>query len=346
MTPADGLAVRGQRLALQALLAAPRPLRRAIAGRPLRLDGDALEVENQVLLRLTRSAAAPRLGPADIPRLRDDLRRGMRVAGGTWPIGRVEDLDVAGVPVRRYSPTRPDPAAAGAVVVFLHGGGFIAGDIATYDPVCRFLAERSGVELLSAEYRLAPEHPFPAAYDDCVAVFEWVHAHAAELGVDPHRIAVAGDSAGGNLAAGVALAAGERCAFQLLMYPGTTAEDSFPSRELFGTGFLLTNDFIDLAVRSYAGGLSGDALTDPAAAPLHATVPRSVAPAHVVTAAFDPLRDEGEAYAAKLREAGVEVHLERTSGQLHGYIGLLGVSRSARRATEHLADVLRTWVRG
>jgi acetyl esterase len=228
------------------------------------------------------------------------------------------------------------------LLVFFHGGGFMYGDLDSHDAACRFLAERSGVRVLAVDYRLAPEDPFPAAYDDAVAAYRWVLANAASLGADPARIAVGGDSAGGNLAAGVGLAAaaeGLPLAFQLLLYPTTDADRDTESLRMFGDGFYLTSAFMDLANASYVpAGMSG---RDPRVSPLFAELPAGMAPALVVTAGFDPLRDEGEAYARRLADAGVEVELRRFCDQIHGFVNIVGVGRSSRAANAEIAAKLK-----
>ncbi len=222
--------------------------------------------------------------------------------------------------------------------MYFHGGGWVYGDLDSHDPACRFLAERSGVRILSVDYRLAPEHPFPAAYDDAVTAYRWVVEHAASLGADPARIGVGGDSAGGTLAAATAVTAareGLPLALQLLVYPGTDMTTKSESRRLFGRGFYLTDEFMDVAKGHYLP----DELhwPDPAASPLLGEVPPGLAPAYVATAGFDPLRDEGEAYARKLADAGVEVELRRFPDQIHGFLNVVGAGRTARAASAEVA---------
>ncbi len=205
---------------------------------------------------------------------------------------------------RLFVPT--GATARGPLLVFFHGGGWVYGDLDSHDPACRFLAERSGVRVLSVDYRLAPEHPFPAAYEDAVAAYRWVVEHAASLGADPARL-------GGRRRLGRRHPGGHHrdrrareglpLAFQLLIYPGTDMTTKTESRRLFERGFYLTDEFMDLAKAHYLPDASRWA--DPEASPLLCEVPAGLAPAYVATAGFDPLRDEGEAYARKLAEAGV-----------------------------------------
>ncbi|WP_296606490.1 alpha/beta hydrolase, partial [Nocardioides sp.] len=224
---------------------------------------------------------------------------------------------------------------------FFHGGGFMYGDLQSHDASCRFLAERSGVRVLAVDYRLGPEEPFPASYDDALAAHRWVVDHAAEVGADPARIAVGGDSAGGNLAAVVAIEtarAGLPLAFQLLVYPATDAVRETESAELFADGFYLTKAFMDLANECYIG--AGDP-RDPRVSPLYADLPAGLAPAYVATAGFDPLRDEGEAYARRLVDAGVHVELRRFTDQIHGFFNIVGAGRTARAANAEIAVKLK-----
>jgi acetyl esterase len=283
-------------------------------------------------------------GPETLP-LEEGRRAVLRqstMVGGSQPVGAVRDLPAGERPARLYVPSGDRGRSPGPMLVFFHGGGWVYGDLDTHDAPCRFLAERAGVRVLSIDYRLAPEDPFPAAYDDCLAAYRWVVDHAAVLGADPTRLAVGGDSAGGCLAATTALAAAEDglpVAAQMLVYPGTDMRGGTESRAMFGEGFYLTTGFIDLARSLYVPDPSTH--DDPRVSPLVAKVPDGLAPAYVVTAGFDPLRDEGEAYARKLAEAGVEVELRRFPDQIHGFFNLVGVGRSSRAAMAEIAVKLR-----
>ncbi|MGD9961735.1 alpha/beta hydrolase [Nocardioides sp.] len=266
---------------------------------------------------------------------------------GRQPIAAVRDTRLGAVPGRVYVPqallpaTQPRPT-----LVFLHGGGFVYGGLDSHDGVCRLLAERAGVQVIAVDYRLAPEHPFPAAYDDCVAAYAWILEHAVELSVDPERVAVGGDSAGGNLAIGVARAAAEAglpLAWQLLVYPVTDMVNRSGSRDLFAQGFFLTQGFMDLAADSYLPQREDRA--DPRASPLLAEPPPGLAPALVVTAGFDPLRDEGEAYAQQLSRAGIEVTLRREDALIHSFLNWVAVGRTSRAAVLSIADDLAAALR-
>ncbi len=329
--------------ALRAALALPPSVQRAIVRRPVVRDGQTLAVDVQLMLLLQRVTREPEIGDLPVPESRLLGRRLTRLTAGKQPIGAVRDLTVAGLPARLYTPTAlveevAQQPSRDPLLLFFHGGGFFFGDLETHDAACRFLAERSGVRLLAIDYRLGPEHRFPAAYDDAMAAYSWVVEHVDELGADPARLAVGGDSAGGNLAALVAIEAarsGLPLAFQLLIYPMTDADRATASAELFAEGFFLTRSFIDLADASYLS--SGDDRSDPRMSPLQVDLPSGVAPAYVATAGFDPLRDEGEAYARKLAEAGTPVELCRYADQMHGFLNVVGVGRSSRAAVAQIA---------
>lgn len=321
---------------------APSPLRRVLAVRPARAEGQTLAADLQVMLRL-QAIARRRDEDAPIEKVRAAMRGEARLVGGRQPIGSVRDLTVAGRPARLYRPGRPVSDEPGPLLVYFHGGGFIEGDLDTHDAPCRVLAQRSGVPVLALTYRLAPEHPFPAAHDDAEEGYRWVVDHAAEVGADPARLAVGGDSAGANLAASVALAAardGLPLAWQLLVYPVTRVGIETPSRERYGDGFYLSSEFIERADASYTP--RPEDRDDPRISILEAPVPAGLAPAYVVTAGFDPLRDEGEAYARRLADAGVEVELERREDQIHGFLNIVGVGDSCRRAVDDIAARLRS----
>jgi acetyl esterase len=228
-------------------------------------------------------------------------------------------------------------------MVFFHGGGWVIGDLDTHDDLCRFLAARAGVRVLSVEYRLAPEHPFPAPVEDAHAAFAWAAANATGLGADPERVAVGGDSAGGNLAAVVSMlardAGGPSPVLQLLIYPVTDAHARTRSRQLFSEGYLLTRSDMDFFERHYLPRESDR--DDPRASVLRAPDLSGLPPAYVVTAGFDPLRDEGEEYALRMRAAGVPVALRRHPGLVHSFANQTAISRTARAATLELAGALR-----
>nr|QRD81017.1 lipolytic protein [uncultured bacterium] len=295
------------------------------------------------ILALARRPAWDELGPV---RARRELVAQSRLAAvEAVPVHRVEDrridADHDELRVRIYVP-HGGPGRRPATVYF-HGGGFVLGDLESHDALCRHLAVRSGSTVIAVDYRLAPEHPFPAAVEDACAAYAWALESAGALGIDPERIAVAGDSAGGNLAAVVAQDARDRGlrppAFQLLIYPATDMSRSAASHRTFAEGFLLTEAVIDWFFANY--------LTDPAqhrdprCSPLLARDLSGLPPAHVVTAGFDPLRDEGEQYAEALRAAGVEATSRCYDTLIHGFVSMSGLIEAAARAVDDLGDVLR-----
>ena len=236
------------------------------------------------------------------------------------------------------------PSAEGnlPILIYYHGGGWVIGDLDTHDRACRELAEGSGCLVVSVDYRLAPEAPFPAAVDDCYAALEWVAAHAGELGGDAKRLAVGGDSAGGNLSAVMCLLARDRggpeIAFQLLVYPAVDMRFAHASVEENGEGYVLTKDHMSFFRGHY---MPEDAdLEDPRASPLLAESHEGLPPALILTAEFDPLRDEGEAYGAALHAAGVPVEVSRYDGQVHIFFQLTPMLEGARRAMKEACDAL------
>src|SRR4051812_21833212 len=199
------LGPRAKAWMLRAALGLPPRLQRLLAGRPVTIDGQTLAVETQLMLRLERIVREPSAEDLPLPAGRRLLVEHTAIAGGTQPVGAVRDLSVGGLPGRLYVPT--GATSPGPLLVFLHGGGWVYGDLDSHDPPCRFLAERSGVRVLAVDSRRAPEHPFPAACDDAEAAYRWVAENAVSLGADASRLGVGGDSAGGNLAAVTALRA-------------------------------------------------------------------------------------------------------------------------------------------
>ena len=327
-------------LGLRAAMGLPEAVQRRLVGPPVTRDGQTLATDIQLALALKRITREPSAEDLPIPEGRVRLARQQALAGGKQRIGAVRDLPVGDLPGRLYVPTDAEPD--GPMLLFLHGGGWIYGDLDSHDPTCRFLAERSGVRVLSVGYRVAPEYPFPAAYEDAIEALRWLVKNAESLGGDPNRLAIGGDSAGGTLSATTAIEAareGLPLAFQLLVYPGTDWRGSSASWELFGEGLMLTKRFRDLARQNYCPNRA--LWDDPRVSPLLADLPHGLAPAYVATAGFDPLRDEGEAYARKLADAGVSVELKRFPDQIHGFFQTVGVGRTGRAASAEIAAKLR-----
>jgi acetyl esterase/lipase len=229
-------------------------------------------------------------------------------------------------------------------LVFYHGGGWTIGDLDTHDALCRLTCRDAGIHVLSIDYRLAPEHPAPAAVEDAYAAFKWAYEHAGELGALPGRVAVGGDSAGGNLAAVVSQLArddgGPAPVLQWLIYPRTDFTAQTRSMSLFARGFLLTRRDMDWFEAQYLRG-SGVDPTDPRISPLLAESLSGLAPALIAVGGFDPLRDEGESYAAALRAAGTPVDLRYMGSLTHGFANLFQLGGDAAIATSELISALR-----
>lgn len=334
-------AARG--VAARSIMQLPRPVLTRLAGAPVVIAGRTLDPEMQLLLRL-QHLEGPAAESVAISRGRRIIVASSQLAGGNQPIGAVTDrtIDGPGGPLRLRFYTPRGLSGRSPALLFFHGGGWIYGDLESHDATCRFLAEEAQVRVIAVDYRLAPEAPYPAAVDDVMAAWRWIAEHAQGLGIDPARIAVGGDSAGGNLAAVVAQQAvqegGASPAFQLLIYPATDFAERAPSRTTYAEGFFLTKAFMDLAEENYLVG--GEDRTDPRLSPLHGDV-TGVAPAYVVTAGFDPLVDEGDAYAEKLRQAGVRVEHVREDGLIHGFINMVAIGRTAPRAVRRAAAALQ-----
>src|SRR5580658_7531038 len=260
--------------------------------------------------------------------------------GGDQSVGAV-DRTIPGpagdIPVRVYTPA--GQAGPRPLVVFYHGGGWVICGLDTHDAVCRDLAAGTGAVVLSVDYRLAPEHRFPAAVDDSWAALQWAHEHAGDLGADGTRLAVAGDSAGGNLAAVMALMARDHdlpLRFQLLVYPATDFTQRRPSRDENGEGYMLT----DASMAWFEGHYAPDR-TDWRASPLLAADHQGVAPALVLTCEYDPLRDEGMDYAATLEKAGVAASARCYDGMIHGAFSMVAAVPAAQALMDDACVALR-----
>jgi acetyl esterase len=302
----------------------------------------SLHPQAQALLDQLAAAGEVDLTQLPPPAVRDVYAQ-MSLARSPAPVASVSDRSIRGpggpLGLRIYRPAAgPRPA-----LVYFHGGGFVIGSLETHDGTCRALANASGCTIVSVDYRLAPEHRFPAAPEDCYAALRFAAEAGAEIGVDPSRLAVGGDSAGGNLAAVTALLARDRrgpdLAFQLLVYPVTDARFDTPSYRENAEGYFLTAKMMRWFWDHYLE--HAHQAEDPLASPLRAKDLAGLPPALVLTAGYDPLRDEGEAYAARLREAGVDAELKRYPGMFHGFFSMYDALDDGRDALEQAGAALR-----
>jgi len=269
---------------------------------------------------------------------------GATALGPPEPVAAIRDRTVPGpageIPIRIYLPEGTGPFP---IFVYYHGGGWVLGNIATHDGLCCTLANAARCAVLSVEYRLAPEHKYPAAVDDAYAATAWLFENARQIGGDPQRVAVGGDSAGGNLAAAVCLMARDRQTFQpvlqVLVYPITDYNVDATSYQENAEGYLLTRASMKWFWECYLADEEDG--RQPYASPLRARDFGDLPPALVITAEYDPLRDEGEAYAARLRDAGVPVTLTRYDGMIHAFIRRTAIFDKARTAMQQVADALK-----
>jgi acetyl esterase len=264
------------------------------------------------------------------------------------PVAEVRDLAAAGpagkIPLRLYRGQGTDTAKPQPTLVYYHGGGWVLGNLDSHDGVCRDIANAADCMVIAVDYRLAPEAKFPAAADDAIAAAQWINDNAADLGVDRTRLAVGGDSAGGNLSAVVALHArdngGPKLKLQVLIYPSADMSSVYPSYEEFADQLPLTRTTMDWFVDLYLGNREKDA-QDWRASPLHAKSLAGLPPAFIITAAMDPLRDEGEEFARALMKAGVPVEVKRFDGQIHGFLTMVRIIKDAQTAVADIATELR-----
>jgi acetyl esterase len=335
---------------VRVLCGLPPRLQRRLFRPRIRVGGLEPAPDIQVLLWLARlfgedsASGGGTLTPHEArERARDEAAV---VSGPKLLLPRVEDIEIPGtggaIGARLYAGL-PANSSSPPLIVYFHGGGWVIGDLETHDSICRFLARYAGALILSVDYRLAPEDPFPAAVEDAVDAFRWACEEAAALGADPRRVAVGGDSAGGDLAAVVSLLTrdddGPKPAMQALLYPVTDAIGGQESRRTYADGFLLTAADMGWYEGHYLQGANAD--TDPRASVLRADDLSGLPPAYVCTAGMDPLRDEGEAYVERLREAGNRVAHRRHPGLVHTFANMTGVSRTARAAMHELAGAVR-----
>nr|WP_182546778.1 alpha/beta hydrolase [Halosaccharopolyspora lacisalsi] len=338
---------RAQSTVLRNVLRLPPSVLRRIAGAPTRIDGQELDLRVQAMLRLQHLTGQTQLSANTTEAARAGMRRGTEVLQGPAitgvdVTGKHVPTSAGGVGARLYQPKGLGQPST--LLVYYHGGGWVLGDLDSHDSVCRFLARHAGVRVLSVDYRLAPEHPFPAAVDDAVESYRYAVEHADELGTSADSIAVGGDSAGGNLAAAVSqYATGSDLkapVLQVLLYPAVDASTRRRSRELFSDGLLLTDEDMDWFMDHYQP--DEEQRGDPRLSVLLADDLTGQPPAYLATAGFDPLRDEGEEYGRRLREAGVPVVARRFDDLVHGFLQFHGIVDRSHEALLEIAGSLRT----
>jgi acetyl esterase len=344
---AHSVFARAATVGLQALLCLPDPMLRVLGGQAIEVDGQRLSATAQLFLRLQRMI--PRTAPQiaeDLVAFRHEVDQAATMLGaGVGRCVEVRDTEVTGgsgpLRARIYQPA--ELVGSGPVLLYFHGGGFVLGSIQSHDAVCRYLAEQARVRVVSVDYRLAPEHPFPAAVEDAMAAFSYLVDHADEFDTRPDLIAVGGDSAGANLAAAVAHTAVREGTIppllSMLLYPATDVSGNYPSHLLFGEGFLLDQETLVWYRDQYLPDEKHH--SDPRVALLRERHLSGLPPTWVFTAGFDPFRDEGRAYAARVRAAGSVAHHHTYQGLLHGFANFVGADREARAAMRDITATLK-----
>jgi acetyl esterase len=318
---------------------------RFLEGHRIRLGSRTMDPKAQIVGEFVKSIRVPGYFPP-LPELRQQLRTMVTLMDEPAPpLPRVEDIRIPGpageIPARVYAPRAGGPPLP--AVLYFHGGGWVQGDLETHHGICARLAKHAGALVVAVDYRLAPEHKFPAAVEDCVAAYRWLRARGGELGADPARVAVAGDSAGGNLAAVVSqlAAAGgtpvPTC--QALIYPAVDFSLDTDSHRDLADGHVIPRDRIVWYSEHYLQSEADKA--DLRASPLRAPSLARQPPSLIVTAGFDPLRDEGRAYGDRLREAGVDVVYHEYPGQIHAFVMLTKAIPQGMACTLEIADYLR-----
>jgi len=303
-----------------------------------------LNPEAQAVLDQLTSSGVPPLHTLSVEGARQLIIDLFVTKADREPVGKVEDRQIPGpagtIPARICTPRGAGPFP---ILVYFHGGGWVIGNIETHDAPCRTLSNAAECIVASIDYRLAPEHKFPAGPDDCYAATRWIAEHAAQIGGDARRIAVGGDSAGGNLAAVVAQTArdhgGPSLVFQLLVYPVTDHRFDTPSYRENADGYFLTKDAMEWFWNHYLGRPADG--EQAMASPLRAKNLGGLPPAFIMTAEYDPLRDEAEAYAARLREAGVETKMTRYDGTIHGFFSMGNALTVAKQGMMDATSALR-----
>lgn len=321
--------------------------------RTVTIDGNTLDTTLQLVLAAQRASGVSGLVASDdLAVARSQLRTLAAIVDSGVAVG-VRDLSIPGpagaMRARHYIPVNDQGPSVGSepLLVFFHGGGFVVGDLETHDGLCRLMCRDAGVHVLAVDYRLAPEHKAPAAVEDCYAAYRWAVEHARELGADPQRVAVGGDSAGGNLATVVSrLARDDRDrgvalpVLQLLIYPVTNLAGDTRSKTLFAEGFFLSKRHMDWFTQCYVAGASLDT-SDPRVSPLLADDLTGLPPALLLTAGFDPLRDEGNLYAEALTAAGVAVDHRQYGSMVHAFTSFFPLGGGSAIATADIVSALK-----
>ncbi len=339
-TASDRLA----KLVLGGLGALPAGLQRRLGGKPISIDGQVLYPEVQMALRLLNAMPSSDFSEQPLEAARRTIDSEAYVFGKRLPVDRVEDLSIPGpggtIPARSYRHAHAEDSIG--TVAYFHGGGWVLGGLDSPDAVCRFIAHPLPVTVVSVDYRLAPEHPFPAGIDDALAAYRWIREQPS-LG---RTVAVAGDSAGGNFAAVIAQQTKDDTPpdFQLLFFPVTDLAHKSASYATFAEGFFLTEQQMDWYSERYVPDRSQ--LTDPRVSPLLAEDVSGLAPAHVAVAGFDVLRDEGIAYARRLQDAGVPATLQVVTGHIHAFTNTTAASRTGTEAFREAIGFLERGLRG
>jgi len=319
---------------------------RLLDGHRIRRGTRTMDPKAQIVGEFVKSIRVPGYFPP-LPELRQQLRTMVTLMDEPAPaLARIENIRIPGpagdIPARVYA-ARATGGALLPVVVYFHGGGWVQGDLETHHGLCARLAQHAGALVVAVDYRLAPEHKFPAAVEDCLAAYTWLRAHGRELGADPARVAVAGDSAGGNLSAVVSqLAAAGKVPVptcQALIYPAVDFSFETDSHRDMVDGHVIPRDRVLWYMEQYLRGEADKA--DLRASPLRAPSLAGQPPAMIVTAGFDPLRDEGRAYAERLRGAGVDVVYREYPGQIHAFVSLTKAIPQGLACTLEVADYLR-----
>lgn len=331
---------------LRALPRIPDRLKRLLlGGRAVSVDGNTLDTTLQLMLAGQKMVGLDGLSqPGEVGAARAQLRGLSSGFGQSIPVAGVTNLSLDGaagpIDARLYR----SAASRAPLLVFFHGGGFVIGDLDTHDDMCRLICRDGDVNVLSVDYRLAPEHKAPAASDDGLAAYRWALDHAAELGADPERVAVGGDSAGGNIAAVVAQRARDEQirppALQLLIYPWTNLTAETRSQALFASGYFLTKADLAWFTDHYLTDAPVSA-ADPRVSPALADNLSGLSPALVLTGGFDPLRDEGNEYAEAMRAAGVPVDLRQCGSLIHGFANMFPIGGDSASAVADMVSALR-----